>query len=145
MDRMRAEVIVHACHEAWSLGNLTRLLSLYSPNIVYTCNAEPAEGSSVRYVGRAAMRTFLEPILRQVESISVVEAFHFDGVKARTTISTFVKHFQTGIEMNSQYRQVIRFESGLVGQLEEFHDAARLAAFWKLVAHTQAMQTQGRP
>lgn len=141
MDRQQAEMIVNACHLAWSSRDLERMLSLYSPSIVYTCNGEPdgSQGSPVRYVGRAAMRGFLGPLLEIAESVSVVEAFQFDGEKARVNVACYLRHYRTGIVLSGQFRQVVRFEGGLVSQLEEFHDAAKLATFWKLVSSTEAM------
>lgn len=119
------------------MRDLDRMLSYYSPDVVYTCNAEVVGSEPVRYTGREGMRSFLEPLLSVIECISVMDAMHFDGIRARTTISCYTKHIATGIVLSGQYRQVIRFKNGLIDQLEEFHDAAKLASFWKLVAHTE--------
>lgn len=144
MDRLQAETIVNACHLAWSSRDIDRMLSFYSPTIIYTCNGEPKgpDAKPVRYIGRAAMRGFLEPLLDIAESVSVVEAFQFDGVKARVNVATYLRHYRTGIVLSGQFRQVVHFENGLVSQLEEFHDAAKLATFWKLVSQTEAMHSQ---
>lgn len=119
------------------------MLAYYSPDIVYTCNAEPSGMHPVSYTGRDAMRGFLAPLLDLAESVSVVEALQFDGVTARATVECYIKHYGTGIVLSSQYRQVIRFRDSLVFRLEEFHDAAKLATFWKLVRHTEAMLPHG--
>lgn len=134
-------MIVNACHLAWSSRDLDRMLSFYSPGIVYTCNGEPSgpQANPVRYVGREAMRGFLGPLLETTESVSVVEAFQFDGEKARVNVACYLRHYRTGIVLSGQFRQVVRFQNGLVSQLEEFHDAAKLATFWKLVSSTEAM------
>lgn len=142
MDRYRAEAIVNACHEAWTMRDLTRMLSYYSPDVVYTCNAETAGPRAVRYAGREAMRGFLEPVLAQIECVSVVDATHYDevrGPRLRTTVSCYMKHISTGIVLSGQYRQVLSFKNGFIDRLEEFHDAAKLASFWKLVAHTESL------
>lgn len=118
------------------------MLSFYSPDIVYTCNGEAGggiEGKPVRYVGRAAMRGFLAPLAAVTESVSVVEAFQFDGEKARVNVGSYIRHNRTGIVLSGQFRQVIHFERGMVSQLEEFHDAAKLATFWRLVSSTEAL------
>jgi ketosteroid isomerase-like protein len=141
MDRLQAEMIVNACHLAWSSRDLDRMLSFYSPHIIYTCNGEP-EGPpnvTVRYVGRSAMRGFLSPLLEVAESVSVVEGFQFDGEKARVNVACYLRHYRTGIVLSGQFRQVVRFEGGMISHLEEFHDAAKLATFWKLVSSTEAM------
>ncbi len=121
------------------MRNLDRMLSYYSDDVIYTCNAEPSGGRAVQYHGRQALRAFLQPLLDQIECVSVVDAMHFDGAKARATIACYMKHDSTGIVLSGQYRQVIRFKGGLIDRLEEFHDAAKLASFWKIVAHTESL------
>lgn len=139
MDRYRAEAIVNACHDAWSRRDLDRLLQYYSPDVVYTCNGEPSGAHPVRYIGRDALRGFLAPLLDLIESVSVVEGFQFSGNKARATVGCYMKHFATGIILSGQYRQVFLFADDRISQLEEFHDAAKLATFWQLVRQTEAM------
>lgn len=147
MDRYRAEAIVNACHDAWTTRDLNRMLSYYSRDVIYTCNVEPEGPSPVRYTGRDAMRGFLEPLLAQIECVSVVDAMHYDeirGPRLRTTVSCYMKHMATGIVLSGQYRQVLSFNpQGLIDRLEEFHDAAKLASFWKLVAHTESLAGGG--
>jgi hypothetical protein len=41
--------------------------------------------------------------------------------------------------LSGQYRQVFTFKNDKIIQLEEFHDAAKLATFWRLVTQTEAM------
>lgn len=109
------------------------MLDHYCDDICYTCNVEPAAAQPVRINGRAAMREFLTKVQGVAQSMSVVEAFQFDGSVARATVACFVKHNGTGIVLSGYYRQVLRFRSGQISHLEEFHDAARLEAFWRLV------------
>jgi ketosteroid isomerase-like protein len=144
MDRHRAEAIVNACHDAWSTRDLDRMFRHFHPEIVYTCNVETPGASPVRYIGKDAMRSFLAPALEVLESVSVVEGFQYNGQNARTTIACYLKHFRTGIVLSGQYRQVYRFRDELIDQLEEFHDAAKMATFWRLVQHTEAMQLQAQ-
>lgn len=131
--------MVSACHDAWSTRDLDRLLTYYSPNMVYICNAEPSGAHPVRYVGLEAFRGFLAPVLELIESVSVVEGFQFSGNTARATIACYMKHFATGIVLSGQYRQVFQFTGDRISQLEEYHDAARIATFWELVTQTEAM------
>lgn len=142
MDRHRAEAIVNACHDAWSNRDLDRMFRNFHPDVVYSCNVETPGASPVRYIGRLAMRGFLEPVLALIESVSVVDGFQMNGDAARTTISCYMKHYATGIVLSGQYRQVYHFKNDLIMQLEEFHDAARMATFWRLVQQTEAMQLQ---
>lgn len=133
---LQAEAIVNAAHAAWSSRDLDRMLSFYTHDIVYTCNGDP-NGEPLRLIGHQAMRGFLEPVLAVAESASVVENFTFDGTTVRTNIACYVKHLKTKIVLTGNYRQILRFREGRVCQLDEFHDAARLNAFWRLVAQSE--------
>lgn len=139
MDRHRAEVIIHACHDAWSAGDLKRMFAYYNPNVLYTCNTLVGDGFPQQISGRDAMRDFLVPMLDEVECLTVVEAFHFTEDTARAMIAVWLRHLSTGIELSGQFRQVFRFDEFYkIVSLEEFHDAAKLRAFWQLVHQTEA-------
>ena len=83
--------------------------------------------------GREAFRNFLARVLSVTESATVVEAFQFDGTLARANVACFVKHNSTGMVLSGYYRQVFRFRGRFISHLDEFHDAARLQAFWRMV------------
>lgn len=139
MDRHRAEVIIHACHDAWSASDLKRMFAYYNPDVLYTCNTLVGDGFPQQISGRDAMRDFLVPMLDEVECLTVVEAFHFTEDTARAMIAVWLRHLSTGIELSGQFRQVFRFDEFYkIVSLEEFHDAAKLRAFWQLVHQTEA-------
>jgi ketosteroid isomerase-like protein len=136
MDRWQAEAVVNAAHAAWSARNLEQVLELYCEDIVYTCNGMP-DGQPVRFDGREAMRGFLAPVLDVAESASVVSRFVFDAGVARTQVACFVRHKKTKIVLSGSFRQIIRFSGTRISRLDEFHDAAKLNAFWRLVAQSE--------
>lgn len=136
IDFWQAEAVVNAVHSAWSEGDLDRLLSYYCPDIIYTCNGESG-GLPVKLVGRDAMRQFLAPILVAAESVCVVDRFTFDGTVARTRVESSIKHRKTSFVLSGNFRQVMRFEGVQISHLDEFHDAAKLNAFWRLVAQSE--------
>ena len=109
-------------------------MACYCDDIRYTCNIGPTGTQSFVAVGRKAMLDFLLPVLDVTESMSVVESFAFRNEEARATVACFVKHKATGHVLSGKYRQVVRFRDGGIAQIDEFHDAARIAAFCKLVA-----------
>lgn len=127
---------MNAAHLAWSDRDLERMLQLFCEDIVYTCNSEP-DGEPMRLVGRDAMRGFLLPVLHVAESASVVETFTFDGTVARTRVGSFVKHKKTHFAVSGHFRQVFQFRGKRVSQLDEFHDAAILKVFWRLVEQSE--------
>ena len=83
-------------------------------------------------------------MLDQLECLTVVEAFHYSGDTARAMVAVWLKHLSTGIELSGQFRQVYRFDENYkIVSLEEFHDAAKLRAFWQLVHQTEAAARSG--
>ena len=133
-DALRARVLVDAAHLAWGNRDMEALMACYCDDIRYTCNIGPTGTEPFVAVGKKAMLDFLLPVLDVTESMSVVESFAFRNEAARATVACFVKHKATGHVLSGKYRQVVRFRDGGIAQIDEFHDAARIAAFWKLVA-----------
>lgn len=133
MNEETAKAILDAAHAAWSDGDLERMLSWYDEDLVYLANLGGPEGGPLRLEGKAALRAFLIPIIEVAESMSVTDSFQFaDGV-GRAQISCFLRHRTTGHVLSGTYRQRIIFKQDRVVQLEEFHDAAKVGAFWRLV------------
>jgi ketosteroid isomerase-like protein len=133
MNSLKARLIVDAAHLAWSNGDLAGLLACYCDDVRYTCNTGPNPSEPFVAVGKQAMMDFLLPVLDIATSMSVVERFVFRNDVATATVACFLTHQATGHVLSGKYRQVITFREGSIAQIDEFHDAARIAAFWKLV------------
>lgn len=129
----RAREILHAAHLAWTKRDLPTLLGIYHERIQFSCNLPGPDGEPLKITGRAGMEAFLRPILDVVDNISVVELFDYKDGVGRASVACSLRHRATGHTLAGQYRQVVRFLDGQILALEEYHDAARLAAFWKLV------------
>ena len=132
MTALAARMLVDAAHLAWSNRDVEALLACYCEDIHYSCNTGSSAEPFVA-VGKQAMRDFLLPVLDIAESMSVVDRFVFKDNMARATIACFVTHKATGHVLSGSYRQVLVFREGKIAKIEEFHDAARIAAFWKMV------------
>lgn len=133
-DEYTARAMVDACHAAWSRGDLNGLLSWYRDDAVYRCNIGPNnDGQAFVARGKGAIREFLAPVLLIAESMSVCDHFVFADDEARVQVSCFIREKRTGHTLSGTYRQKYKFESGLIACVEEIHDAAKMAAFWRMV------------
>jgi len=133
MNSLKARLLVDAAHLAWSNRDTAGLLACYCEDVRYTCNTGPNPSEPYVAVGKPAMMDFLLPVLDIATSMSVVERFVFRNGVATATVACFVTHRATGHVLSGKYRQVIAFRDEKIAQIDEFHDAARIAAFWKLV------------
>jgi ketosteroid isomerase-like protein len=133
MNALAARMLVDAAHLAWSNRDTTTLLACYCDDICYTCNTGSSGAESFRAVGKQAMLDFLLSVLATTESMSIIEGFAFKDSTARANVACFVKHKATGHVLNGTYRQILTFCDGKIASIDEYHDAARIAAFWKMV------------
>ena len=133
MNSLKARLLVDAAHLAWSNRDIAGLLACYCDDVRYTCNTGPNPPEPFVAVGKQAMMDFLLPVLGIATSMSVVERFVFRNDAATATAACFVTHHATGHVLSGKYRQVIAFRDEKIAQIDEFLDAARFAAFWKLV------------
>jgi hypothetical protein len=73
-------------------------------------------------------------IVAVAESVSVSECFRFaDGV-GRAKIDCCIKHKLAGLALAGSYRQLVIFREQKILGLEEYHDAAKMASFGRLIA-----------
>ena len=127
-----AKAIVEAAHAAWNTGSVEGMLEKYVDDMVYATNTGP-DGSLLMIRGKEDFRARFEPVMAIIDSRTSMQSFRFDGDAARVRFKTFVRHRQTGQEMIGSYRQLVQFRGFKICRLEDFHDAAKLAAFWRLV------------
>lgn len=135
LNENTAKAVLDAAHAAWSSADIERLLGWYAEDLTYICNTGGPNGEPLTILGREGMRAFLAPVIGVAESMSVVDSFHYaDGV-GRARVSTFIRHKKTGHTLSGSYRQLVTFGGDRICRLEEFHDAAKMAAFWRLVTN----------
>jgi ketosteroid isomerase-like protein len=133
-DKFTARATLNATHAAWSNGDIDRVLVHYVDDLTYWCNSGGPNGAPLTIVGKSAFRAFLAPIAAAAESVSVAEYFRFEDGAGRAQIECYIKHKQTGLSLSGSYRQVVMFAGGRICRVCEYHDAAKMAAFWRLVA-----------
>lgn len=140
LDEHRARHVLEASHDAWCRGDIERLLGCYADDCVYWCNAGVKLGVPFVLEGKSAFRAFLRNIQLVADSRSVIDLFQFDGKVARAQIDAYVRHRQTGHVLAGSYRQVVTYRGTEIWQVQEYHDAAKMAAFWRLVTSEQAAE-----
>jgi ketosteroid isomerase-like protein len=128
-----AKAIVEAAHAAWNAGSVEGMLEKYVDDMVYATNTGP-DGSLLTIRGKEDFRARFEPVMKIVDATTSMQSFRFDGDAARIRFNTCVRHRQTGQEMTGSFRQLVQFRGFKICRLEDFHDAAKMAAFWRLVA-----------
>jgi ketosteroid isomerase-like protein len=141
MDEHQARMLLQGTHAAWSNGNVEGVLAHYVDNLTYFCNTGGADGGPLLIEGKRDFREMLRSIVDVAESVSVPEYFRFaDGV-GRATIESYIRHKMTRHTLVGSYRQVLTFRDGRIERLEEFHDAAKMIAFWEMISGEAAIQT----
>lgn len=133
LDEDTARTLLEATHDAWCKGEIERLLGNYVDDCTYWCNSGSLDGAPFLIEGKQAFRTFLRSILAVAESKSVVEHFQFEDGVGRALVNAYVRHLRTGHVVSGSYRQIISYRGRKIARCEEYHDAAKMAAFWRLV------------
>lgn len=140
LDAHTAREVLDGTHAAWCAGDIERVLSFYTDDLVYWCNAGSIEGQPYTVEGKPAFRTFMHSIVGVAESGSVTEYFHFDNNIGRASVECYLLHRRTGLVLSGTFRQVVHFRGRKIARLEEYHDAAKMGAFWRLVTCEQTAE-----
>lgn len=131
-DSDAALAIVEAAHEAWNNGDIEGMLASYVDDLVSITNTGP-DGRPMVIEGKKAFRACFEPILSVLDTKTSITAFQLEGTTARIHFNTYLRHAATGFEMTGTYREICTFRGNKIWKIEDFHDAARMSAFWKLI------------
>ncbi len=139
LDESSAREILDKAHAAWSTGDIEGVLAQYVDDLTYWCNTGGPDGTPLTIAGKDALRTFMQSITRVAESISVSEYFRLQDCVGRANVECYIRHRSTGHKLVGSYRQVITYRGDKIARIEEYHDAARMAAFWRLIAGDPAI------
>lgn len=134
LDELTAREILDTAHVAWSRGDVDGMLRAYDEDVVYWCNTGGPDGNSLTIAGKAALREFLTSVSAVSESVCVSEYFRLINGVGRAKVEAFIRHRKTGHWLVGSFRQVVTFRGGRIVRVEEYHDAAKMAAFWRLIA-----------
>ena len=140
LDECRARMILESAHAAWSCGDVGGVVSHFVDDMVYVCNTGGPDGGPLIITGTEAYAKMLQQIVDVAESISVSEYFRYDGEVGRANIECYIRHKTTRHTLVGSYRQLITYRGNKIAHLEEFHDAAKMIAFWRLIAGEAAIE-----
>ena len=133
LNEPTARSILEAAHAAWNRQNLEDMLTCYHDDITYYNNTGGIDGNVLKLYGKEDMRAFLQPVLDIADCISVPLTFNYRDDVGRAQVEVVIRHRQSGMELKGTYRQFVTFQNFQIIALEEFHDAARMKAFWTMV------------
>lgn len=130
----QARTLIEQAHAAWSRGDLDAMVAQFTDDMQFWCNAGDPSGGPIEFMGKLAFRQSLEAVLRTTRSKSQVVSFRFDDTVAHVRASIRLESLISGAKLVTAYRQLVRYRGLLISRIEEYHDAGRLNAFWKLHA-----------
>lgn len=140
LDEHRARMILDSSHAAWSRGDIEGVLSNYVDDLTYYCNTGGPDGGPLSIVGKQALRDMLQPIADVAESVSVSEYFRFSDGIGRAKIECYIRHRTTHHTLVGSYRQLVTYRGNRIARMEEFHDAAKMIAFWRMISGEAAIE-----
>jgi len=140
LDEHKAREILDGAHAAWSRGDIEAMLDYYVEDLTYFCNAGGPDGGPLMITGRDGLREMLLAIDKVAEGVSVTEYFRFQDGVARAKVECFIQHRTTRHTLVGSYRQLVTYRGGKIERLEEFHDAARMITFWRMVSSTSPIE-----
>jgi ketosteroid isomerase-like protein len=139
IDEHRARMILDRAHAAWSRGDVEGVLSQYVEDLTYCCNTGGVDGGPLMITGKQGLREMLQPIVDVAESVSVSEYFRFNEGMGRAKIECYIRHRKTRHMLVGSYRQLVTYRGDKIERLEEFHDAAKMVAFWRMISGEAAI------
>ncbi len=130
-----AKAILEAAQGAWAAGSVEGVLDKYADDLLYVSNTGAPSGESLTINGKDDLRRRFVAVMAAVQSQSRIDAFRYENGVARVRLSAVIRHRSTGHVFTCSLRQVICFRGFQIAKHEDFHDAAKMAAFWRLVGN----------
>jgi len=141
LNEYEAREILDSAHAAWSCGDIDGSLSFYVEDLTYFCNTGGPDGGPLHITGRNALRDMLLEINKVADGISVTDYFRFKDGVARATVECVIRHRTTSHTLVGSYRQLVTYRGNKIARMEEFHDAARMIAFWRMVTSVSPVES----
>lgn len=120
---------------AYAAGDYATLGTLLSDDIVYVLYLDQAD---YPFAGETQGRDVLMERFRLIHGLFeyvLFRPFTFRARKdtAHTQVEFIYRHRATGEVLDGRFRLVLTVRDGLVCRIEEYHDAARVEAFARLI------------
>ena len=140
VDELKARIILDMAHAAWSRGDIEGVLDNYVDDLTYVCNTGGPDGGPLLIAGKQGLREMLLSISEVAESVSVSEYFRYEDGIGRAKIECYIRHKTTRHVLVGSYRQIMTYRGDKIERMEEFHDAAKMIAFWQMISGDEAIQ-----
>lgn len=126
------KAILESAQEAWMAGSIDGVLDKYVDDPVYIANTGP-KGELLTIRGKEGLRRRFTAAMEVLDSRVRFESIRVENGLVRTRMTARLEHRATGHNMTCTLRQILRFEDFRIAEQQDFHDAPKMAAFWKLV------------
>jgi ketosteroid isomerase-like protein len=131
--------VFHEAHMAWAAGDVARLLSLMTEDILHLVNVD---GMAVPYAMSAVGKSDVADRLALLLDTFEVKAFDIENIVhdveySRSLVHGVYRHRRTGemLDIKLRFRGWVR--DGLLARIEETLDARYIEAFERMVFHLQ--------
>lgn len=137
---LRDEAAVYeAFVQAYSVRDFDRAVALMADDIVLALHIDreliPFGGVTI---GKAQVRQRWAMIARMFDMpLYRLEHHVRDGEEVRGNIAYRFRHIATGEDIEGHMRHVVWMRDGLIARGNEYHDRARVEAFFRLIAASQ--------
>ena len=124
------------CLAAWTNRDLEGALSFMTEDVVHILNIDGAVVPFAASVeGKPALREKLQFLLDTFEFGALVnDGLRVEGRKATGHYKFIYIHFASGERLSGSFRFITEQRDGLIFRMEEYHDAAYVEAFVRLVS-----------
>jgi ketosteroid isomerase-like protein len=124
------------CLGAWANRDLEGTLGFFTEDVVHILNIDGTVAPFAASVeGKPALREKLLLLLDTFDVGTLINDGHrVEGCRASGSYKFTYIHRATGERLSGSFRFVIEQRGGLIFRMEEYHDAAYVEAFVRLVA-----------
>ncbi len=134
--RARDQLVIEALYASWAAKDLDAVLACFSDDIIFRMHLPkemaPFAGDSQ---GKAAIVPRLKMIIDEFDFLSYRPTFIRDvGEELHAQVRYRYRHKATGYEIEGTMRHIWRMNRDQIAELDEFHDSARVQAFFELLA-----------
>ncbi len=134
--RSDSVALLYEFAEAYAVRDLDRALASFSDDVIYALHVDrevvPFAGVTI---GKSQVRKRWEMIVSLFDMpFYRLEHAALNGDELHASIAYRFRHIATGEEIEGKMRVVIWVRGGMFARVNEFHDRARVEAFFRLIA-----------
>jgi ketosteroid isomerase-like protein len=138
---MRADsrTLLEGAYAAWAARDLSATLDCFAEDVAFVIHL-PSDVTPLagEVHGRDELRMRLQAILDTCDVLAYTPVQIRDGSALRSQVHFHYRHKATGLDYEGRLRHVWRIAGDRIVYFEEFHDAARVGAFFALLAQATA-------